>query len=258
MDVIPVLDLKRGRAVHARRGERAAYRPVAGAFGSGDDPLRLARALRDGLGIRRLYVADLDAITGEEPALPTLAALSALGLELWVDAGVRSAADAARVLDEGAARAIVALETLPGLDALRQVARHIGTERVALSLDLRAGLPLAADPALAALDPATIAREARAAGIDTILALDLARVGSEAGPDEPLLRRLRPAVADARLIAGGGVRDVADLERLAALGCDGALVATALHDGRIGRAEVERLQAARAIQSPRSVSPTGS
>ncbi len=248
MDVIPVLDLKSGRAVHARRGERAAYAPVQSIFGSGDDPLRLARALRDRLGVRRLYAADLDAIAGAGPAVPLLAALGALDIDVWVDAGVRSAAAAEQLLQAGAARAIVALETLPALERLREIVRRLGAARVAFSLDLRAGRPLAADPALAALDPTDLAREAARAGADTILVIDLERVGSGAGPDETLIRRLRPAVPRARLIAGGGVRDVADLERLAALGCDGALVATALHDGRIGRAQLERLarQAARA------------
>jgi phosphoribosylformimino-5-aminoimidazole carboxamide ribotide isomerase len=40
------------------------------------------------------------------------------------------------------------------------------------------------------------------------------------------------------LLAGGGVRDVEDLRALAARGCDGALVATALHDGRIGARDI--------------------
>ncbi|MBK5186938.1 MAG: hypothetical protein JJD97_01770 [Gemmatimonadaceae bacterium] len=37
------------------------------------------------------------------------------------------------------------------------------------------------------------------------------------------------------LIAGGGVRHREDLDRLAAAGATGALVATAVHRGAIGR-----------------------
>jgi phosphoribosylformimino-5-aminoimidazole carboxamide ribotide isomerase len=40
------------------------------------------------------------------------------------------------------------------------------------------------------------------------------------------------------LLAGGGVRGLKDLESLAGCGCDGALVATALHDGRLGAADL--------------------
>ncbi len=248
MELIPVLDLKGGRAVHARRGQRASFAPVTGIYGSGDDAAALARALSDALGVRRLYVADLDALAGAPAPDPAVGALAALGLELWVDAGVASADAAESLITFGAARAIVALETLPALEQLREIALRFDADHLAFSLDLRGGHPVAANPALATLDPGALAREAVLAGFDTILVIDLARVGSDGGPDDALLRRVRAAVPDARLIAGGGVRGVADMERLAALGCDGALVATALHDGRIRRADVERL----ALQSARA------
>jgi uncharacterized protein related to proFAR isomerase len=50
-----------------------------------------------------------------------------------------------------------------------------------------------------------------------------------------MLGELRAALPGVELIAGGGVRDQTDLDRLAVAGADGALVATALHRGAIGR-----------------------
>jgi phosphoribosylformimino-5-aminoimidazole carboxamide ribotide isomerase len=38
-----------------------------------------------------------------------------------------------------------------------------------------------------------------------------------------------------RIFAAGGVRGPADLDALAAVGVVGALVATAIHDGRLGQ-----------------------
>src|SRR5207253_401784 len=46
------------------------------------------------------------------------------------------------------------------------------------------------------------------------------------------------ATLDLMLLAGGGVRGPDDLARLDDAGCDGALIATALHDGRIGAAAI--------------------
>jgi phosphoribosylformimino-5-aminoimidazole carboxamide ribotide isomerase len=252
MDVIPVLDVKGGRAVHARRGERAAYARVAGVLGTGDDPLALAMAFRDRLGCRTLYLADLDAIASAAspsnrtlplaPCASLVRALAALGLEIWVDAGVRSSAQAAALLEAGAVRVVVGLETLPGMDALAGIIAHGGPARTAFSLDLQGEVPLAADPRLAAMDPSAVAEAAVAVGADTLIVLDLARVGASGGPTLPLLRRLRLRLPDARLVAGGGVRDVADLEALADAGCAAALVATALHEGRVGRAEIDRVR----------------
>src|SRR2546430_12004169 len=70
------------------------------------------------------------------------------------------------------------------------------------------------------------------------MVLDLARVGSGRGVDCVLLEALRRAHPHVDLLAGGGIGTARDLERLADAGLDGALVATALHDGRIRRGDV--------------------
>ena len=70
-------------------------------------------------------------------------------------------------------------------------------------------------------------------------------------------RRVRRAVPDVALLAGGGVRGPEDLQRLADAGCDGALVATALHDGRLGGGRHRRRAPARSRQSSRDRPPPG-
>ena len=72
--------------------------------------------------------------------------------------------------------------------------------------------------------------------------LDLARVGSGAGPDVGLIAEIHAACPELALLAGGGVRDVADLRALRDAGAAGALVATALHRGVIGPGELAGLR----------------
>ena len=50
---------------------------------------------------------------------------------------------------------------------------------------------------------------------------------------ERLCRDLRSADPDLQIIAGGGIRSAGDLRSLETAGCDAALVASALHDGRL-------------------------
>ena len=71
--------------------------------------------------------------------------------------------------------------------------------------------------------------------------LDLLRVGSGDGPDVTLIDELHARFPDVQLLAGGGVRDAADLASLAEAGAAGALVATALHGGAIGVDELRAL-----------------
>jgi phosphoribosylformimino-5-aminoimidazole carboxamide ribotide isomerase len=102
------------------------------------------------------------------------------------------------------------------------------------SLDLRQGTPIALPNVAASRDtPELLAQRAEAAGVGSIVVLDLARVGTGGGVDHELMRRVRGAVPTISLLAGGGVRNAADLDALAAVGVDGALIATALLDGSV-------------------------
>ena len=242
MRIVGVIDLLRGRAVHARAGRRDLYEPVrqvAGTAIAAGDAVALARVYVDRLGVRELYVADLDALGVGAVQQSLVTRIAAIGAPVLLDAAVTTANKARRALDLGVDRAIVALETLPDFERLREVCRAIGGERVAFSLDLRNGVPVIASGAgIPAEPPPLIAVRAIDAGAGTIIVIDLARVGTGRGLDLDLLASVRDATRGSRLLAGGGARGVADLERLAELGCDGALVATALHDGRITAADV--------------------
>ena len=249
MRVIGVVDLAGGRAVHASGGDRERYAPVervgASAIEPGDS-LALARAYTGPLGLRELYVADLDAIAGGPVQDARIAALTALSTPTWVDAGVAAVDQARRVIDLGAAHVIVGLETLPSFGALAAICTAVGGGRVAFSLDLRGGRPLTADFFSGPRDePAALAARAADAGAGSVIVIDLARVGGEAGLELRLVDDVRAAVPDLALVVGGGVRGAEDLRRLADAGCHAALVATALHDGRLGAAEIATSTTAR-------------
>ena len=238
--VVGVIDLKAGMAVHAVRGERERYRPVDGVIGGEPgDALALARAFRAELGLDELYVADLDAITGGDgnPALLTALAREA---RVMVDAGVSEPAAARELLHLGAHRVIVGTETLSGPAALDDLLAELPAGAVVLSVDLRDGRVLSPNAQLAGLPALDAMRRLRR--VREVIVLDLARVGSGAGPDVELIGRLHAELPDLELLAGGGVRDAADLRALNTAGAAGALVATALHRGVIGPRELAALR----------------
>jgi phosphoribosylformimino-5-aminoimidazole carboxamide ribotide isomerase len=239
--IIGVVDLLGGRAVHARAGRREAYQPVRSAAGSDveGDALTLVRTYVTRAGLTEIYIADLDAIRGGAPQDAAIHAIAALGTPFWLDAGISSAGLAAQALDRGAAHVVVGLETLTTFESLKDICEAVGGARVAFSLDLRHGEPIVASDRIRSGESAPLmAARAANAGASVVIVLDLARVGSSAGLDFDLIARIRAAAPGLSLLAGGGVRGPDDLARLADCGCDGALVATAVHDGRIGAAEV--------------------
>ena len=240
MRVIPVIDLKGGAAVHAVRGERERYRPLRSEIVDGSDPVRVARAVREAFGLEELYVADLDAIGGGHLHRDVVAALAAEA-RVMIDAGATDVAAVGLLLELGAAGVVIGTESLTDQAALERLRAELPDAPLVLSLDLRAGQVLSPDPELARLGaPDSLARLERSGVRDTIV-LDLARVGSGAGPDVALVSRLHASLPSLELLAGGGVRDVADLRALAAAGAAGALVATALHGGAIGPEQLRAL-----------------
>lgn len=231
-----MIDLKDGQAVHARGGRRDKYAAVTKAAGTviNGDAVKLAGVYLDTFGLNDVYVADLDAIASAAPNAGVVRSICKRGGNVIVDSGVATLEEAHRVASTGAHGVIVGLETLASLDSLRDICRDYP---VTFSLDLRDGIPMHGE-GLPDASPEDFAGHAVTAGANAIIVLDVARVGGTAGPDTEMLTRIRRVVTGAALLAGGGVRGLNDLKLLARIGCDGALVATALHDGRLTASDV--------------------
>jgi phosphoribosylformimino-5-aminoimidazole carboxamide ribotide isomerase len=232
--ILPVLDIMSGQVVRGIAGRRHEYRPLTPI----SDPLAVAETFRDPFELTTLYLADLDAIAGRPPALALYGELLRAGFALWVDAGLKRAVDAGPLVETGIGRVIAGLETLDDPRELEEMVRTWSPAKIVFSLDLKGGAPLASE-AWETRDPLAIAGRAVAAGAASLLVLDLSRVGVGQGiGTEAVCRECRRRWPKLELTAGGGVRGADDLRRLAELGVDHVLVASALHDGRLSREDV--------------------
>lgn len=238
MRILPVIDLLGGVVVRGVAGERDKYRPVRSVLAGEPTPAAVARAFADTFAATEVYVADLDAIAGDEPAWEDYEAIAAAGLRLWVDAGVADADRAsalarAKIDSRPLHRLILGLESLRRPRDLQQIAGALPRERLVFSLDLKDGRPLADSPAWPA-SPLEIARVAYELGIRQFIVLDLSRVGAGQGTGtEWLCGEILKRWPDVELTGGGGVRSAEDLKQLARYGLSHVLVASALHDGRL-------------------------
>jgi phosphoribosylformimino-5-aminoimidazole carboxamide ribotide isomerase len=242
MRLIPVLDVMNGIVVGGVGGRRSEYRPIVSQLTSSTDPVEIARVLVETFRPTELYLADLDAISGAPPATATYRAIRELGIRPCVDAGIRDGMGAQAVADCDC-DVVAGLETVPGLEALREIVDAIGPDRAIFSLDLREGVPLREWPDCGGRPPSLSGNLGQSwrpvptvigLGITRLIVLDLARVGGGTGTGtDELCRELASTYPHLEVIAGGGVRGPEDLLRLEACGVRGVLVASALHDGRI-------------------------
>lgn len=239
MLILPVLDIKDGQVVRGIGGERQHYRPSASKLTASCQPRHVAQAFRERFGLDELYLADLDAISGAQPTWRTYEELHGLGCRLWVDAGIRDLERATLLEWAGIHTIIVGLETVDGPEVLAEICRADAGRRVVFSLDLKGGKPLGRPDAWPTFDARSIAAQAIAAGVGGLIVLDLARVGrgEGVGTDE-LCSQLATAFPQVQVLAGGGIRQLADLRHLESRGVRGALVGSALHDGRLSPEDV--------------------
>ncbi|MBB4003344.1 HisA/HisF-related TIM barrel protein [Aurantimonas endophytica] len=230
MQIIPVLDIKDGVVVRGQGGDRANYRPIVTPLAAGSEPVAVAKGLMSLADFPAFYIADLDAIEGRAPNAAALADLLEAfpQPQFWIDAGVRTRSDVNRILAVPRQVAVIGSESIADASVATGLA---GEGRAVLSLDFRGET---------FLGPAELLDDA-ALWPQRVVVMTLAKVGSGAGPDLARLAEITGRAAGRAVYAAGGVRHGGDVEALRDAGIAGALVSTALHDGRLSPATLRGL-----------------
>jgi phosphoribosylformimino-5-aminoimidazole carboxamide ribotide isomerase len=228
VEVIPVIDLKGKQVVRAKMGERHLYAPIATQLAVTSVPRDVIEGFLSLYPFETIYVADLDAIEGLGSHEGVLAELQVLfpDMTFWVDAGVKSQAEARTRLRRTKAHLVIGSETFEDAESF---AALCDDPRIILSLDFR-GEDFCGPQAL--LDNETLWPQ-------RLIVMTLARVGSDAGPDFARLERIVKKAGSRRIYAAGGLRGKDDLKLLQNVGVAGVLVASALHDGRLGSQDLK-------------------
>ncbi len=235
--IVACLDVKDGRVV---KGVRFQGLRDAG------DPARCARRYCEE-GIDELVMLDVSAtLEGRLASLETIAAVSdAIDVPLTVGGGIRTAADAIRVLDAGADKVALNSAAVADPQMLQQLAARYGAQCVVVSIDARrtrAGTYEAATrsaTAAAGLDALQWARDAAALGAGEILLTAIDRDGTRSGYDLELIAAVGRG-ASVPLVASGGAGDAESFAAALLAGADAALAASVFHDGELTVRDVKR------------------
>lgn len=249
--VIPCLDVKDGRVV---KGTNFVELRDAG------DPVEQAAAY-DAAGADEICLLDISASPEGRSTLVDVVAHTAdqVFAPLTVGGGVRSVADADRLLAAGADK--IALNTAairtPGL--ISELADQFGCQAIVVAIDARRvrrdeprpdGAPALPEAAVwevfshggrtpEGLDALAWARRVAELGAGEILLTSMDRDGTRSGYDLELLRTFAQAVS-IPIIASGGVGELAHLAAGLEAGADAVLAASIFHFGQHTIAEVKR------------------
>lgn len=227
-EIVPAVDLKAGRCVRLRQGRADAETVFS------DDPIAMARRWQDS-GARRLHVVDLDGAFAGRPVQTGLvrAMIGAVTIPVQVGGGLRETAHVEAVLEAGARWAIVGTRAALDPAFLGELCARFG-DRVIVGIDASDGR-VAVDGWTRVLEreAMALARDAAAAGAAGIVYTDIARDGTQSGPNLWSTGAVAQAVG-IPVFASGGVGSLDDIRRLATVGgLAGVIVGRALYSGAV-------------------------
>jgi len=228
MLIVPAVDLKAGRCVRLLQGRADAETIFS------DDPVATARRW-ESEGAPRLHVVDLDGAFGGGPAQTAIVRdiARSISIPVEVGGGLRSAEHVEAVLDAGARWAIVGTRAALDPVFLGEVCRRFA-DRIIVGVDASDGR-VAVDGWTRVLDleAVALARDAAAAGACTIIYTDIARDGTQSGPNVWSTEAVARA-AGIPVFASGGVSSLDDIRQLAGIpGVEGVVVGRALYTGAL-------------------------
>lgn len=238
------MDLLDGLIVRAYRGERNKYRPMESPLVNSPHPVEVAKALLYVTGGSDLYVADLNAIQDMGDNLEVLRKVREETMAtLWIDAGTESLDEVLYLMSEiPSCRVVVGSETLESSDEFERISKACQKDRMIFSLDMKEGSiltrsesPLAGKTLEEGIDLL------RLAGWRRVILLTLDGVGTGRGLPLKMYERATRMAPDMSLYGGGGFKSRDELFALKRLNMAGLLVATALHEGRITKKDIEEL-----------------
>ena len=226
---MPAVDVLDGRAVRLHEGVRDRVTIEGG------DPVALARRFV-GEGAHRLHLVDLDGAFDGLPSGGLLDRIARVAQEIPVQVGggyrAIDAIDAA--LTAGADRVMVGTAALSP-EFLTAAATRFG-EHLVVAVDARDGnVAIEGWTRTADISAAELSLRCAEAGVRRLLVTGTRRDGSLAGPDLELLATVLPSGLP--VLAAGGIASLDDLRALRDLGCEGAVVGSALWRGAFTLAE---------------------
>ena len=248
--IIPCLDVKDGRVV---KGINFVSLRDAG------DPVEQAAAY-DAQGADEICYLDISASPEGRSTLVDIVARTAdqVFTPLTVGGGVRSVADAERLLEAGADKIAINTAAIRTPELIAAIATRFGCQALVVAIDAKRegtgwGVFSHGGRTSEGLDALAWCREVADRGAGEILLTSMDRDGTGQGYDLPLLRAVTASIT-IPVIASGGVGKLEDLANGLTAGADAVLAASIFHFGQHTIGEAKAYLAGRGISVRGSLS----
>ncbi len=229
MQLIPAIDLMKGKIVRLTRGEARTAKTYEKQFGT---PLEAAKRWRDE-GASKLHIIDLDAafaIGNNHSAIAKIA--KNVKLPIQVGGGIRNYETAEKLFQTGITQVILGALAFSDPKAISKIQKQFGAESAIVALDNKEGqIMVEGWKTATAMTVDESLEKYTAIGVRRFLITSIAQDGMLNGPD---LQTLSAATLypNAKIIAAGGIGTIGDLAALKEIGVEGAVIGKALYEGK--------------------------
>jgi phosphoribosylformimino-5-aminoimidazole carboxamide ribotide isomerase len=231
MEIVPAVDIKRGRCVRLYQGDYDRETVFH------EDPVTAAMTWYS-QGAHWLHMVDLDgAVTGEPKNTDVVGQIiKKTGLLIELGGGIRQEKVAERLLRQGIRRIVLGTAAIEDRGLVEKLCQRFG-EAIAVSLDARDGkIAIHGWQKDTIAEAIQLGREMVGAGVKRFIYTDIKRDGTLTEPNFDTVGNLLGEL-DVPVIVAGGISRLDHLERLQKLGVEGAIVGKALYTGDINLRE---------------------
>ncbi|MBM7713070.1 1-(5-phosphoribosyl)-5-[(5-phosphoribosylamino)methylideneamino]imidazole-4-carboxamide isomerase [Siminovitchia sp. FSL H7-0308] len=227
MKILPAMDLIDGKCVRLYQGDFNKTTQV------GSDPAsQLQTFMNDGAEI--IHIVDLDGARSGKPEqfelISELCAKSTVPIQ--VGGGIRNLETVEAYVNSGVDRIVIGTAAIQDREFL-QAALEKHRKHIVIGIDARnEKVAVSGWEQETEMDYIEFAKQMEQLGVQTIVFTDISKDGTMQGPNLEQLKKINDAVS-CKIVASGGIRNQEDLDAVAALGIEEAIVGKAMYEGTV-------------------------
>jgi len=209
MNIIPAIDLKKGKVVRAVQGDRASYKPMDLVTTYSSNPITFVKALIIKYKPSTIYLADLDLLDGDGNNIDIIYKIANMfrNKTFWVDVGAKKI----KKLNIKNITPILCSESCEDIRLINYIYKdHIH------SYDYK-------DRSLGA----KYFKKFESSYKKKVIFMNISDVGNKKGPDFRYLRGML-RFSDKEYYVGGGVNSILDIHKLSKMNISGVIVSSLL------------------------------
>jgi phosphoribosylformimino-5-aminoimidazole carboxamide ribotide isomerase len=243
MRIIPAIDIIDGKCVRLSKGDYNTQKIY------NEHPLEVAKAF-ESHGINYLHLVDLDgAKKGQITNYKILEQIATqTNLKIDFGGGLQSDADLKIAFESGASQITGGSIAVKNPELFQKWISSYGAEQIILGADQNDGkIAVSGWIETSELQLIPFIKAYVEKGISTVICTDIAKDGMLLGPNAELYQQIISEIPTIQLIASGGITHFSDLQKVASVGCEGAIIGKAIYEGIITLKQLEQY-----ILSPKS------